>query len=63
MEVGKLDDLVLVDGDPTSDITALRRVALVVTQGRSIDPSSVFRELGVKPFVGEVPGWQTNAPK
>jgi hypothetical protein len=54
---------VLVDGDPTSDITALRRVALVVTQGRSIDPSAVFRELGVKPFVDEVPGWQTNAPK
>ena len=63
IEVGKLADLVLVDGDPTSDITALRRIALVVTQGRSIDPSAVFRELGVKPFVGDTPGWQTNAAK
>jgi len=63
IEVGKLADLVLVDGDPTSDITALRRIALVVTQGRSIDPSAVFRELGIKPFVGDTPGWQTNAAK
>jgi hypothetical protein len=63
IEVGKLADLVLVDGDPTTDITALRRIALVVTQGRSIDPSAVFRELGIKPFVGDMPSWQTNAAK
>ena len=57
IEVGKAADLVLVDGDPTQDITALKRIALVVTQGRSIDPSAVYRELGIKPFVGEAPRW------
>ncbi len=57
IEVGKAADLVLVDGDPTRDITALKRVALVVTQGRSIDPSAVYAELGIKPFVAETPRW------
>ena len=57
IEPGKLADLVLVDGDPVKDITALKRIALVVTQGRSIDPSAVYSELGIKPFVAEVPRW------
>lgn len=57
IEPGKLADLVLVDGDPTQDISAVRRVALVVTQGVSIDPSAVYRELGVKPFVSGAPEW------
>jgi cytosine/adenosine deaminase-related metal-dependent hydrolase len=57
IEVGKVADLVLVDGDPTQDITALKRIALVVTQGRSIDPSAVYTELGIKPFVAEIPRW------
>lgn len=58
IEVGKLADLLLVDGDPTRDISAIRNVALVVTQGRSIDPSVVFTELGIKPFVESTPRWQ-----
>jgi imidazolonepropionase-like amidohydrolase len=33
VEVGKLADLILVDGDPTQDITALSRVALVAKNG------------------------------
>jgi len=51
----------LVDGDPTQDITAIRNVALVVTQGRSIDPAAVFRELGIKPFVATSPRWEKTA--
>ena len=58
IEVGKRADLVLIDGDPTADISAIRKVALVVTQGRSIDPSVVFRELGIKPFVATPPRWE-----
>lgn len=61
IEPGKLADLVLVDGDPTQDISAVRRVALVVTQGVSIDPSAVYRELGVKPFVTGTPSWVETA--
>jgi hypothetical protein len=47
---GKAADLVLVDGDPTRDIGAIRRVALVVKGDRAYYPSEIFAELGVKPF-------------
>jgi len=36
IEVGKLADLVIVDGDPLSDIEALGRVRLVVKEGRIV---------------------------
>jgi hypothetical protein len=35
-------------------------MAIVVTQGRSIDPSRVFTELGIRPFVTTVPHWETS---
>ena len=52
---GKLADLVLVDGDPTRNIADLRNIALVITRGRVISPSAVYRELGIKPFVSNEP--------
>ncbi len=52
---GKLADLVLVDGDPTSNISDIRKVALVITQGKLISPNEVFGELGIKPFVDKPP--------
>lgn len=55
---GKLADLVLVDGEPTKNIADLRRVALVITQGRLISPSGVFAAMGIKPFVPETPALQ-----
>jgi hypothetical protein len=60
---------VLVDGDPTRDITELRKVALVITQGKLIRPADVHTALGVRPFVKDgptltVPAVQTEtAPK
>jgi imidazolonepropionase-like amidohydrolase len=47
---GKVADLVLVDGDPTRDIGAIRRVALVVKGDKVYYPSEIYAELGVKPF-------------
>jgi hypothetical protein len=52
---GMLADLVLVDGDPTKDIGDIRKVALVITQGRLVSPSRVYRALGVRPFVENEP--------
>ncbi len=61
IDVGKLADLVLIEGDPTQDITAIRTVALVITRGRSIEPTAVFREFGIKPFVTNPPRWESGA--
>jgi cytosine/adenosine deaminase-related metal-dependent hydrolase len=52
---GMLADLVLVDGDPTRDIADLRKIALVITRGKVVSPSAVYRELGIKPFVASEP--------
>jgi hypothetical protein len=52
---GKLADLVLVDGDPTKDISDVRKVALVITQGHRISPTEVYQTLGIQPFVSSEP--------
>jgi hypothetical protein len=52
---GLLADLVLVEGDPTKDISAVRKVALVITRGRVVSPTAVYGELGVRGFVKEEP--------
>jgi cytosine/adenosine deaminase-related metal-dependent hydrolase len=44
---GKLADLVLVDGDPVADVTALRRTVAVVKDGAVIDRGVVFDALGI----------------
>jgi imidazolonepropionase-like amidohydrolase len=55
VEVGKLADLILVDGDPTRDIADIRKVALVITQGHWLAPKALHEELGIVPFVSNVP--------
>jgi hypothetical protein len=44
-------DVILVDGDPTEDISAIRRIAMTVKHGDVYFPAEIYRELGVKPFV------------
>ncbi len=48
---GKLADLVLFDGDPTTNIGDVRKVALVITQGKVVSPAEIDKELGIAPFV------------
>ena len=48
-------DLILVDGEPTVDIADIRRIALVITQGRWLAPREVHESIGVLPFVAATP--------
>ncbi|MES2898713.1 MAG: amidohydrolase family protein [Pseudomonadota bacterium] len=53
--VGKLADLVLVDGDPTKNMADIRKVVAVITRGYLIYPHEVHKELGIVPFVKDAP--------
>jgi Amidohydrolase family len=50
IERGKRADLILIDGDPTENISAIRNVALVLQDGDAYYPAELYAELGVKPF-------------
>jgi cytosine/adenosine deaminase-related metal-dependent hydrolase len=51
---GKRADLVLVDGDPTKDISDIRKVALVLKGDTAYYPSEIFEAMGIKPFATPV---------
>jgi imidazolonepropionase-like amidohydrolase len=46
---GKLADFVLVDGDPATRVSDLRRTWLVVKGGVAYRPDELYAELGVAP--------------
>ena len=47
--VGKVADLVLVDGDPTTNISDVRKTVMVVKDGIRFDPKELYAAVGVKP--------------
>ncbi|HEX7013461.1 MAG TPA: amidohydrolase family protein [Steroidobacteraceae bacterium] len=49
IEPGKLADLVLVDGDPASRISDIRRTSLVIKDGAVYDPAALYKSIGVRP--------------
>lgn len=50
IEKGKLADFFLVPGDPTKDLKAIKRIAMVVKDGTVYYPDEVYPEFGIKPF-------------
>jgi cytosine/adenosine deaminase-related metal-dependent hydrolase len=51
---GKRADLILVDGDPTTNISDIRKVALVITGTTAYYPSDIYDALGIQPFTTPV---------
>ncbi|MEL7187822.1 MAG: amidohydrolase family protein, partial [Pseudomonadota bacterium] len=54
IEVGKDSDLVLVDGNPFADISAVRRATLVMKGSTLYRPEDLYRSVGIKPFLPSV---------
>ena len=51
---GKRSDLVLIDGDPTTNISDIRKVALVLKGATAYYPEEIHEALGIKPFAPAV---------
>jgi imidazolonepropionase-like amidohydrolase len=51
IERGKRADLILVDGDPTRDISNIRKVSYVLKDGVGFAPAALYEELGIRRFV------------
>jgi hypothetical protein len=51
IERGKLADLMLVEGDPSVNISDIRKVSLVLKGGTAYAPAQVYEALGIRPFV------------
>lgn len=49
VQAGKRADLVVLNGDPLQDISATRRVHLVITGGRAFEPAGLWRAAGFSP--------------
>ncbi|MBD9369899.1 amidohydrolase family protein [Xanthomonas sp. XNM01] len=52
---GQHADLVLMDGDPTADINAVRRARMVLRGGVVYFPAEIYAALGVRPFAAPPP--------
>jgi hypothetical protein len=55
IEPQRLADVILVDGDPTNDISAIRRVSLVMKNGVVYYPAEIYEAVGVKRFLDPPP--------
>lgn len=46
---GKLADMILIDGDPTKNISDVRKVTAVIKGGNVYDPAAIEKALGITP--------------
>jgi hypothetical protein len=51
---GKLADLILLEDDPTKDISAIRRINFVMKDGLVYYPAEIYDATGIKPFVKSI---------
>jgi imidazolonepropionase-like amidohydrolase len=51
VERGKRADLILVEGDPASDISDIRRISYVLKDGVGHAPATLYEEFGIRRFV------------
>jgi imidazolonepropionase-like amidohydrolase len=49
ISAGRFADMVLIEGDPTKNISDIRRVRTTIKDGRIYDAAALLRELGVQP--------------
>jgi imidazolonepropionase-like amidohydrolase len=47
--VGKVADVVLVEGDPSVNISDVRKTVMVVKDGVRFDPKELYAAVGVRP--------------
>jgi hypothetical protein len=50
VERGKRADLILVDGDPTKNISDIRRISYVLKDGTGYAPAEIYEALGIRRF-------------
>ncbi|WP_211260849.1 amidohydrolase family protein, partial [Amycolatopsis jejuensis] len=50
IERGKTASFILIDGDPTHDISTIRNIRTVIHNGNIYYPSEIYTELGITPF-------------
>jgi hypothetical protein len=48
---GKYADVILIEEDPTKDISAIRKINLVIKEGVAYHPAEMYEAMGIKPFV------------
>lgn len=54
IEVDKDADLILIDGNPFEDISAIRRAVLVMKGDTLYRPEDLYRAIGIKPFLPSI---------
>jgi hypothetical protein len=55
IERGKLADFILIEGDPTRDISAVRRNRMTMVGGVAYFPAEIFEHLAIRPFASSPP--------
>jgi adenine deaminase len=48
--VGKLADVILIDGDPPENIASIREISMVMKEGVGYYPAEIYEAMEIKPF-------------